>query len=125
MTCRQRDDSIALASEKDIGIDEECTRPFSNEGREDRVEIGFSDRSRDKNLSPDRAGCLLYDCRIALCVRIGRIYQQRAIILVVGMICPNCFAGSGPAIMLTPVRLPLGGALGCPRGQLQPHRRRY
>src|SRR5207247_7728277 len=41
-----------------------------------RLEIGFSDRSRDKNLSPDRASCLLHDCRIPLRVRIVRIYQQ-------------------------------------------------
>ena len=47
-------------------LDEERTGPFSNEGREDRLEIGFSDRSRDKNLSPDHARCLLHDGRIAL-----------------------------------------------------------
>ena len=76
MAGRQRDNLIALASEKDIGIDEERTGPFLNEGREDRLEIGFSDRPRDKNLSPDRTSCLLHDGRVALRVRIVRIYQQ-------------------------------------------------
>jgi hypothetical protein len=50
---------------------------FSGQGREDRLEIAFSDCSCDKDLHSDRASCLLHGCRIALGIRVVRIDQHR------------------------------------------------
>src|SRR5215469_7214092 len=105
----QREDLIASTGEKDIAVDEERLGPLASKGRERRLEIAFSDCTRDENVHPDLARRVLYGCRVAAFALFGLI--STAMTLAAGTSScksPSCFAGSGPAIRLNPVRLPPG-----------------
>ena len=110
MAGRQRDKLIAPAGEKHIAVDEQRAGALSNKGREDRVEIAFSDRSQDKNLHSDGASCILHGCasRAALAL-FG--FTSRAMVLAPGTTScksPSCFAASPLFMAPTPVMLPPG-----------------
>src|SRR5262245_1284587 len=56
----QREDLIAPAGEKDIAVDEQRSGPLASKARGHRLEIAFSDCTRDENLYPDLARRILY-----------------------------------------------------------------
>src|SRR5262249_29218250 len=76
VSLRQRNNLLVSASKKDIGIDDERTGSFSNEGGEYHLEITFSARSDDNDLSSDCASRFLHSRSIPLRVCIARIDQE-------------------------------------------------